>query len=186
MTNSNLPDFREDKAIAVAATFLKLNDGSCDKYWLNKVMYYVERQSLVKSGQPVFFDRLFSAPHGPIVSAVNDGIDLSFYPVDSGWSQYFKLEGNTVLIKEMPDITVLSPFEDELITRIAKQFKGWGFKKMRQYFHNLPENKETTSREDIDYAEILGVEGFDAETIKTILDELSHLKEVESLLNCAG
>ena len=54
-----IPAFNEEKAIATASLLLKLSGGQCDKYWLNKVMYFVERESIISTGQPIFFDRLF-------------------------------------------------------------------------------------------------------------------------------
>jgi len=52
--------FREKTAIAVVSKLIKLSGGQCDARWLKKVMYYIERESLVKSGQPMFFDKLYN------------------------------------------------------------------------------------------------------------------------------
>jgi len=49
-----------------------MKGGEADRYWLCKVMYFIERRSLIESGQPMFFGKLFSLPYGPIVSEVND------------------------------------------------------------------------------------------------------------------
>ena len=68
MTKKYLPSFNEEKAIAVASFLLNLSNNTSDKYWFNKVMYYIERQSLIKTGQPMFNDSLFSIKYGPIVS----------------------------------------------------------------------------------------------------------------------
>ena len=93
--------FNEQKAISVAAYLLKLQNNKSDKYWLAKVMYYIERESLLKNGKPLFGDQLFSLPYGPIVSSVNDGIDLCEYPGESTWNEYFKLRGKIVeLLKD--------------------------------------------------------------------------------------
>ncbi len=185
MDNHIVPEFKVEKAIAVTATFLKQSGGTCNKYWLNKVMYFAERQSLIKSGQPMFFDDLFALPLGPIVSAVNDGIDLSAYPIDSIWANYFFLKGNSVVLKDDPDFTGLINFENGLIQKIYNQFKGWSFSKMHRFFHNLPENKETNSREDISYSEILEAEGFDVELIQKTLNEISYLSDIEHTFSSA-
>jgi hypothetical protein len=180
------PRYNEEKAVAAASMLLRLSGGHCDKYWLNKVMYYIERQSLVESGQPLFFDRLYSAPYGPIVSAVNDGIDLAAYPVESRWNRHFRLEGKIVSLIKEADYSILSPFEEDLIKESFDKFKGWSFDRLKKYFHSLPENKETDSREDINYSEILKAEGFDQESIKEALDEISYLTVIESVLHCAN
>jgi len=186
MDNHIVPVFKVDKAIAVAATFIKQSGGTCDKYWLNKVMYFIERESLVKSGQPLFFDELYALPLGPIASAVNDGIDITAYPIDSIWAMYFSLQGNAVILKEEPDYSVLSNFENNLIQEIYDKFMGWDFPQLHRYFHNLPENKETTSRKDISYAEILEAEGLDPKLIQETLSEISYISDLERTLSSAS
>jgi hypothetical protein len=171
----NIPEFNELKAVTVAARLIQLSGGKCDKYWLNKLMYYVERQSLVLSGQPIFFDELFSIPLGPIVSSVNDGIDSSSYPVESLWSKHLDLQGNTVFLKSEPDFSELSWFEEKIIKDAFQKFKNYDFSKLKKYFHGLPEHKETKSREEITYEEILSNEGLDKESIEEVMNEISYL-----------
>ena len=182
MAGEMKPRFREDKAIAAVAELVMLSEGLCDKYWLNKIMYYIERTSLINSGQPVFFDTLFSVKYGPIVSAINDGIDASAYPYDSPWSKYISLSGNSVSLKEIPDTSVLSPYEEELISAAFEQFKGWDFEQLRNYFHNLPEFQNTETREEIHYPDIFSKEGLSDREIKETMDEISYLCFVEEKL----
>lgn len=180
-----IPRYKEQKALAAASMLLELSGRECDKYWLNKVMYFIERQSLIESGQPMFFDKLYAAPYGPIVSAVNDGIDSTAYPTDSNWSKHFSLVGNTVHLKIPADYSVLSPFETEIITGAFSYFNGWSFTELLNYFHQLPENKETKSREDILYDEVLREAGYDQESVHETLQEISYLSFLENSLDCA-
>jgi hypothetical protein len=187
MAELRIPQYKEKKAIAVASKLLELSANQCDKYWLNKLMYYLERESLIKLGQPLFFDKLYSLPYGPIVSAVNDSIDFVAYPIDSSWSKYFSLDGNTVKLLKSADYSVLNNVEIKLIESAFHKFKGWDFDKLFKYFHNLPENKETQSREDISYEIILKKGGrFDNETIHETLDEISYLGDIEGTINCVS
>ena len=185
MNSKQVPKFRETKAIASASILLQLSGGKCDKYWLNKLMYYIERESLLKSGQPMFFDKLFSLPHGPIVSAINDGIDSANMPGKSKWGEYFELTDNSVILKYFEDDSILSEFEIEIITEAFDKFKGWSFPKLKNYFDNLPENKITTSRELIDYEEILKLNGASEFQIKEAISEISYLSFIENSLDCA-
>jgi hypothetical protein len=185
MTDLKIPRFKEEKAIAVAAMLLELSGGKCDKYWLNKVMYYIERQSLIGSGQPVFFDNLFSIPYGPIVSQVNDSIDLVAYPVDSIWNKHLSLQGNDVILLSGADYSALSPFEENLIHEAFEKFKGWSFSRLSRFFHSLPEYKETKSRIKINYDEILKAEGYSQEEVDAALEEISYLGYLEGTLRCA-
>jgi hypothetical protein len=179
MTDLKIPRFREEKAIAVAANLLELSGGKCDKYWLNKVMYYIERQTLIGSGQPVFFDSLFSIPDGPIVSKVNVSIDLVAFPVDSIWNRHLSLQGNDVILLSATDYLTLSAFEDNLIREAFDKFKDWSFSKLCRFFHSLPECKETKSRVKINYDEILKAEGYSQEEVDATLKEISYLGYLE-------
>jgi hypothetical protein len=176
--------YREDKAVAVVATFLYLSNGQCDKYWLNKVMYYVERQSLLLAGQPMFFDDLFSAPYGPIASNVNDGIDLASYPSKSIWSKCFRLENNNLKLEKTPDLEVLSDFEIELINSTFEKFKGKNFNEMHKFFRGFPEHTETNSRIAISYESILSAGGLPEEIIKETIEDISYLQFIEGSLTC--
>ena len=185
MSDLNFPRYREDKALAAVSKLLVLSGNKCDKYWLNKLMYYVERLSLIKGGKPLIFDRLYSIPYGPIASSVNDGIDLSAYPADSSWTKLLSLNGKLVTLKEEADYSILSPFEIGLIEESFNKFKGWGFDRLHEFFKNLPEYKNTTSREEINYEEILSAEGYDPQSVKETINEIYYFDLLESSLDCA-
>jgi len=184
MSEKGIPQFKEEKAIVVTSYLLKLSGGQCDKYWLNKVLYFIERESLIRSGQPIFFDKLYSAPYGPIVSAINESINSTAYPENSKWCNHFSLNGNYVTQLSEADYSLLSPFEENLIKESYEKFLGWGFSKLKKYFHDLPENTETTSRIPINYEDILKAEGYSNQDIEDTLEELSYLYFLESKLNC--
>jgi hypothetical protein len=179
MTIKNVPSFNEEKAIATASLLLKLSGGQCDKYWLNKVMYYVERQSLITTGQPVFFDKLYSVQWGPIASAVNDAIDNSEYPFTGEWNSHISLHDKTVQLIKEADYEALSDYEEELISEAHKKFEGWSFPKMRDYFHRLPEYTETKSHIEINYEEILSKEKMDPASISDAMQNLEYLAWLE-------
>ena len=179
------PNFNDEKAIAVAAYLIKLQGNRCDKYWLAKVMYYVERESLIKNGQPLFFDELYSLPLGPIVSSVNDNIDSCSYPAESIWNHYFSLSNNEVAILNEPDYSIISTFEKNIIVEAYKKFRGWGFKSLHNYFEKLPEYKKTKGRIPIYYGEILSKVGYDEKAVTDTLEEISYITELESTLHCA-
>jgi hypothetical protein len=174
-----VPNFNEEKAMAAAALLLKLSGGQADKYWLNKVMYYIERQSLLKTGQPVFFDRLFSVPWAPIASAVNDAIDNSEYPFGGEWNAHILLHDKTVKLLQDADLESLSDFEEKLITEAFNKFKGWSFPQLRDYFHNLPEYTDTKSRIEINYEEILTKENVDPASVSDAIQNMAYLAWLE-------
>ncbi len=182
MDMSNLPSaiFDQNKAIAAITYLLRLSGNTCDKYWLNKVLYYIERESLIRTAQPMFFDELFSLPFGPIVSAINDGIDSTAYDATSPWSACFQLvDKKTIKLIKDANYDIFSPFEEELIKDIFQKFKGLSFKQMHDFFHALPENKETTSRITISYQEILQHNNFKQDEIESILQEIQYFSSLK-------
>lgn len=184
MTKNYLPSFLEGKAIAATTLLLKLSGGECDKYWLNKVMYYLERESLIRTGQPMFNDSLYSIKYGPIASAVNDGIDNTAYPFDSEWNNHVSLDGKKVRLINEANVEVFSENEYDLIVEASKKFEGWGFRKMKNYFHSLPEHKETNSRIDIEYSEILKAAGVDEVSIRDSLETISYFNHLDKIIHC--
>lgn len=186
MPERSFPIFNEEKAIAVASYLINLQGKVSDKYWFAKVMYYIERESLIKNGQPIFFDQLYSIPFGPIVSSINDSIELCSYPTESKWHQFFSLSNNTITLLKEADYSILSPFERNLIETSYQKFKGWGFAALHDFFKRLPEYRLTKSRITINYDEILGSEGYDPETIEETLQEISYINSLESALHCAN
>ena len=112
--------FQEDKAIAALTYLMTLSNNISDKYWLNKVMYYIERESILQYGEPMFHDDLYSMRYGPVVSSVNDGIDStdSRFKAENKWKNYILLEDktNTVFLIAPGDFSLLSDSEIEIIT----------------------------------------------------------------------
>lgn len=181
-----IPKFNNEKAIAVAAYLISLQDNKTDKYWFAKVMYFIERESLIKNGQPIFFDDLYSIPYGPIASAINDNMELCSYPAETIWNEYFFLSNNTMTLLKDADYSIISAFEKEIIENSFQKFKGWDFNALHKFFSNLPEYKKTNGRIEITYDEILSGEGFKTEIIKETLDEMLYAASLESTLHCAN
>ncbi len=177
--------YDDKKALAAITYLLKLSNNIGDKYWLNKVMYYIERESLIRSGQPMFFDDLYSIKLGPIVSIINDQIDQTSYPMkDWEWTKHIKLDGNSVKLISEADESVLSPFEEEIIIEAYTKFKGWSFGKLKRYFHSLKEYQETNSRIPIKYEDILRAAGFTNGEIEEGLSEISYINYLQEMLLC--
>ncbi len=176
--------YNDQKALAAITYLLKLSNGICDKYWLNKILYYIERESLILSGQPMFFDDLYSIKYGPIVSIINDQIDQTSYAVKGWvWTDHIQLEGNWVKLLTPADESVLSPFEEKIITEAYKKFRGWSFGKLKDYFHALKEHHDTDSRIPIYYEDILKAEGFTEAEIEESISEIKYFTAVNEVFS---
>lgn len=186
MNTKRLPKFREDKALAALSKLLEMKGGEADRYWLCKVMYFIERRSLIESGQPMFFGKLFSLPYGPIVSEVNDLLKKSTdSSIPSTWGNYLKIEDNTVKLIARPDQSCLSRFEEEIIAKEFLEHKDDKFKDIAGFSHKLPEYETTESHRIIEYENILKESGASKEEIKETIEEIYYLGSLEATLNCA-
>jgi hypothetical protein len=186
MNTKRLPKFREDKALAALSKLLEMKGGKADRYWLCKVMYFIERRSLIESGQPMFFGKLFSLPYGPIVSEVNDllkkSTDLS---IPSTWGNYLEIEGNTVKLIAPPDQSCLSQFDEEVIFKEFSEHQEENFNDLSNFSHKLHEYESTDSRKIISYEKILRDTGATEKEIKETIEEIYYLGSLEATLNCA-
>lgn len=177
--------YNEGKAIAAATYLLQLSNGQCDKYWLNKALYYIERQSLIETGQPMFFDDLYHIEYGPILSKVNDSIDNSFvdYPFYN-WSSYLITDKKTVSLVKNGEYDLLSDYEINTIKETYKIFKDKNFDQVKDIIHALPEYKEVkTGRIRFSHEEILRKSKmFSDAQIQEILEEINYYKALKDLV----
>ena len=180
--------FREDKAVAALTYLLQLSGEVTDKYWLNKVMYYIERESILQYGEPMFHDDLYSMQYGPIVSSVMEGIDSadSRYDTGSPWKDYIRLDGilNAVYLVSPGDFTVLSDSEIELIENAYNEFKGFSFNKIMNFFHKMPEYEEIDGypkRKKISYKDLLTKNNYSEEEASEIIEEIKYSEKLADI-----
>ena len=61
------PRFNERRATEAAARFLKLRGGRMSYLKLIKLIYFLDREALLRWGRPVTGDRYVSMDNGPVV-----------------------------------------------------------------------------------------------------------------------
>ena len=184
--------FNEKRAAQAAAYFAKLHRGKINKYYLCKMLYYLERETIIRTGQPLFFDELYSAPKGPIASEINHGIDSIIKPTTAEknfqkgkhplWEDHFNEAKNFNLhLIDDPGDDELSLYNIEMIKEIFNQFIRFTWEELEDYFHNLPEYTKTESSIPISYEDILRGQDFSAEEIDDIISEINYFRLVVSL-----
>ena len=177
--------YNDSRAVQVAAVFTKLEGGKIDKYKLCKLMYYIERQSILTTGQPLFHSGLFSIKLGPIASEVNDRINAVvpsekfrfLYNEDeySRWVNHFKSANSKELrLTSDPGDDELSESNIDLITEISVKFRNYSYSQLVEFFHHLPEHTITDSRIPIPFEKILEEEGFCEDEIQEIQEEYRY------------
>lgn len=174
--------FRKDKAIAALTYLLDMSHGVKDKYWLNKVMYYLERESILRFGEPMFYDDLYSMQYGPVSGNVKAGIDCAdkTNPNQTDWKNFIRLDNNLNSVYEVNpgDYSLLSDSEIDLIREAYEKFKDFTFYQIMSYFHtNFPEFEEITGlpkRKPITWKDILTRNGYSEEDADEIVSEIQY------------
>lgn len=154
---NNKEAFDNKKALAVFTYMLKLLGGKGSKHQLVKMMYWIERTSIIETGFPMFYDQAFSMHYGPILSQVLDNMTHCNNET-SLWYGYIQLKSShsIELIRE-GDFDELSEYDEELIAETVSKFRDLDFQSRTDFFHTLPEYTEVPKgqREDISYKVIL-------------------------------
>ena len=87
---------------------------------LIKLLYFVDREALLRWGRPVTTDRLVSMPHGPVVSRIYDLISVG--PDNrpaSPWHQHIVRSGQyEVRLSNPTEMSELSRAEERLLDEI--------------------------------------------------------------------
>lgn len=163
--------FREDKTTQMAARFLALADGRISYLKLLKLLYLADKQMLIDHGKPITYDRWYAMKHGPVLSSTYNLIK-STAPSEY-WANYIHTEKYDVVLSDDPGTDALSTAEDRIIDTVFKKYQdhdGWQMVHIVQPLSEW-EDPGDTSRE-MTYGDVLRVEGFDAEDIENILDNI--------------
>lgn len=173
--------FNSEKARAAISRILDLNGGSADFYYINKLMYLLERKSLIEKGRPFVYDQMYSVRFGPIVSNVYDELKICSISDREGWASSFIRKGNDVTLKVPGDYDQLSPYDERIVAQTVEKVenelhlrcldRNSAFNALHEFIQKLPEYEVVEiGRTEISYEKIL---------LKADLPEL----EIEEILN---
>ncbi|MEM8642615.1 MAG: Panacea domain-containing protein [Cyanobacteria bacterium P01_G01_bin.54] len=165
--------YKEDKAVQIAALLLEKEGNKMNYTKLIKLMYVVERRSLIKRGVPITFDNLYSLDNGPILSLTLDNINGQTYSQESTlWSQFIsKLEQEkySVYLIKSPGIGKLSRAEVKLVNEVYEELGHMTYGQLISWSHNprnIPEWQDPNgSSIPIKLCDILGSEGYSDDAI---------------------
>ncbi len=173
--------FKSEKARAAVSRILELNGGTADFYYINKMMYLLERKSLIEKGRPFVYDKLFSIKYGPIVSKVYDELKICSVSDSVGWGLSFGREGHNIILKEPGDYDQLSSYDERAIAQTVQQIEqelhlktldpNSAFQTLHKYIQKLPEYEAVEKgHRDISYEKILKKTGLSEPEIEEILN----------------
>jgi len=177
------PRFDEKKTTQIAGLLLKMR-GTRRMHYLKllKLMYLIDRASLLRWGWSMTGDKYVSMEHGLVLSNTLNLITQERFG-KSYWKDYVSapLGDYEVELKQETRDDELSRAEIELIEEI---YRDWGYKnrwKLRDYTHELPEYIETKSSIPVPYESVMKYEKMSDEQVDEILTELHGLGALEKL-----
>lgn len=177
------PRYREDKAAQASAVFLALGGSRMNYLKLMKLLYLAERESLLRWGRSITYDRFVSMDHGPVLSQTLNVLNGT-YNVQGPWKksisppQKFEVE-----LISSPGTGSLSRAEESLIEELYQKFGSRDQWELVEITHSLPEWRDPKgSSIPIEYKDILRAGDFTESDIEAILDEIDGVAKMEETL----
>jgi uncharacterized phage-associated protein len=147
-----------------------------------KLMYFADREALLRWGAPITNDNYYSLDHGPILGRVKN-LMLEEEPERSFWAMHISSPSNYMieLIDEVGN-DQLSRAEERLIDEIFRQNKHLDRWQLRDKSHELPEWRNPHgSSIQIEIEDILKAAGIDEKEREAIIRELAGSKKMEAI-----
>ena len=135
------PRFRQARTTQLACEFLRMAGGRMSYMKLIKLLYLVDRRSLLERGVPVTYDRYVSMQHGPVLSETLDLINYGSSPSDeSYWETHIDQDSRyEVSLRGDCPVDELSDAELELARAVYGEFGAMDRWAVVDYVHRLPE-----------------------------------------------
>jgi uncharacterized phage-associated protein len=175
--------FNEAKAAQAAARLLKLRGGQMSYLKLIKLLYFVDREALLRWGRPVTTDRYVSMDNGPVVSKICNLIREEPRPgTPTVWYSLISRPENyeVSLLQDPPPDDELSIIEERLIDEMFMRFGSKSRWELVDLSHRLPEWKDPQgSAIPFNYADILRAENKSEQEITETVQELEEIGAVE-------
>ena len=180
--------FNERRATEAAARFLKLRGGRMSYLKLIKMLYFLDREALLRWGRPVTTDRYVSMGNGPVVSRIYDLIREEPAPgTESIWRSYISApQGWEVALLAEPEPSELSRAEEALIDEIYATYGKMTRWDLVRVSHELPEWQDPNgSAIPIQYRDILRAGNKTENEVAAVEAELESLAATEAMLQPA-
>lgn len=155
---------------------------------LIKLLYFLDRATLLKWGRPVTTDRYVSMANGPVVRRIYDLISEPPAPdADKIWHRFISPPSRYfVRLLKDPGANELSKAEEQMIAAVFKKFGGRTWQQLVRFSHKSlkewhdPEDRGVT---EITISDILRAGGTSEEDIAAIEGELESLAVVQRMLS---
>lgn len=180
------PKFDEAKATQIAGRLLRLRGtGKMHYLKLIKLMYLIDRESLVRWGWTMTGDSIVSMKHGLVLSNTLDLITEETFG-RSYWKDFISGPVGHYEVELLRD-TESDELSEAEIVLIDEMYRRFGYEnrwRLRDYTHTLPEFKEAEgSSIPVDYAEVMHGAQLGNEQIEEALGELHGEAALERLVS---
>ena len=180
------PTFDERKATHLAAYLLqKTEDNTLYILKLMKLMYIVDRNSLLQLGHPVTFDNYVSMPHGPVLSCTYSLMG-GMVPDNAGiWNAMIsdRNDHKVSVIDCEISCDSLSEAEMEIADQVFNEYGNVPRFDLVKITHAFPEWQDPEgSSLPFNYKDILQGANLEPDEITFILDELEAQDKMNKML----
>lgn len=135
--------FNERKAVQAAGRLISQSGGEMNYMALLKLLYLIDRESLLRWGKTVTGDTVVAMKHGPVLSRVFDLVSQKKQGHSkSGWHNLIPRPAPyiyTVRFSGVPETSALSEAEVALIDEVFSQHRGKSEDDLVELTHKLPE-----------------------------------------------
>jgi uncharacterized phage-associated protein len=180
--------FNEKKATQAAARLLKRRgQGNMMSYTkLIKLLYFADREALLRWGSPITTDAYFAMQRGPVLSRVHDLVTEGASPTEAHfWEEHIQQCGDhEVRLVNDPSNGELSEIEEEMLDEIFARYGNLSRWDIVEEAHKLPEWKDKHKQGTaipIDISDILRAGQKTPRDIEAISKELEATEHVHCL-----
>jgi uncharacterized phage-associated protein len=175
--------FNEAKAAQAAARFLMLRGQPMSYLKLVKLLYFADREALLRWGRPITTDCYVAMDKGPVVSRIYDLITDGVPPdTRSPWTDLISSpkDYEVALLQSPPPDDELSRAEEEMIDEIFGRYGKKSRWELVKLSHDFPEWRDPEgSALPITIEEILIGANMPAPEVLSIIAELNGLRAVQ-------
>jgi uncharacterized phage-associated protein len=170
--------FNERKAVQAAARLITHSGGEINYMALIKLLYLIDRESLLRFGRPVTGDSVVAMKQGPVLSAIFDRVSQKKQQLpECAWHNFIPRPAPyvyTVRFGGVPDTSALSEAEVALIDEIYARHRNLSGDELVELTHKLPEWSDPgKSSKPIPFEAILRAENKGEDEIRAIQREAS-------------
>jgi hypothetical protein len=178
--------FDELRTIQAVSLLLKLEGHSINSSKLMMLLYIIDNDLLVKHGGVLTGDKYVKTRKGIVLCEIKNRLNKPYeYPM---WLTYFdfrlKNDQNTLFTYINPNDGELSYNDDEVITKVQKEFQDYDDIEMQEILYEcFPELKDDGFYGLITHELIMTMNGISNDEIKELRDVVQYHNDVGDYLN---